>query len=186
MRITLPPIADGRRQGDTVTVPLDFRPLTGRFLTFTFTGARTETTVNYYSQAPLAMPMGIAELGIPGVDEPAPPASIPAVCTDTLLTVDSKPVWVRVSGSSAAALDGDELPLALCGPDAGGLKLGSGSPYGRRDIWPRKRGPLDGVGPRPAHLRLGGRWERRARRVRASRRRTSGRGRDPDGEGHLL
>jgi hypothetical protein len=126
VRLTLPPIADGRRQGDTVTVPLNFRPLTGRFLTFTFTSVRTETTVNYYSQSPLAMPIGIAELGIPGVDEPAPPASIPAVCTDKLLTVDSSPVWVRISGSSASALDGDELPLTLCGPDARGLKLGPG------------------------------------------------------------
>ncbi len=127
VELNLPPVADGRRQGNTVTVPLDFRPLTGRFLTFTFTGVRTETSVNYYSESPLAMPIGIAELGIPGVDEPAPPATIPAVCTDKLLTVDSKPVWVTISGPSATALDGDELPLALCGPDAGGLKLGPGA-----------------------------------------------------------
>ena len=125
--VALPHIADGTRQGDTVTVPLNFRPLTGRFLTFTFTGVRTETTVNYYSQSPLAMPLGIAELGIPGVDEPQPSAHIPAVCTDKLLAVDSKPVWVKVSGSSSSALDGDELPLALCGPDAHGLELGPGT-----------------------------------------------------------
>jgi hypothetical protein len=127
VEVGLPHIADGTRQGDTVTVPLNFRALTGRFLTFTFTGVRTETTVNYYSQSPLAMPLGIAELGIPGVDEPQPPSRIPAVCTDKLLTVDSKPVWVRVSGSSSAALDGDEMPLALCGPDAHGLVLGPGA-----------------------------------------------------------
>ena len=52
VEIKLPPIADGRRQGDTVTVPLNFRPLTGRFLTFTFTSVRTETSVNYYSRVP--------------------------------------------------------------------------------------------------------------------------------------
>jgi hypothetical protein len=126
VELRLPPISDGRRQGDTVTVPLNFRPLTGRFLTFTFTSVRTETSVNYYSESPLAMPIGIAELGIPGVNEQAPPANIPAVCTDKLLTIDSKPVWVKMSGSSAAALDGDELPLSLCGPDAGGLQLGPG------------------------------------------------------------
>ncbi len=125
--VRLPAISDGRRQGDTVTLPLDFRPLTGRFLTFTFTGVRTETSVNYYSESPLAMPIGIAELGIPGVDEPAPPANIPAVCTDKVLTIDSKPVWVKMSGKSSAALDGDELPLSLCGPDARGLELGPGT-----------------------------------------------------------
>ncbi len=111
--LELPQIADGRRQGNTVTVPLNFRPLTGRFLNFMFTGVRIETSDNYYSESPLAMPLGIAELGIPGVTEPAPPPQIPSVCTDTLLTIDQNPVWVRISGSSSSALSGGELPLSL-------------------------------------------------------------------------
>jgi arabinofuranan 3-O-arabinosyltransferase len=127
VELKLPPIADGRRQGDTVTVPLRFRPLSGRFINVTFTGVRIETSINYYSESPLAMPLGIAELGIPGIREPAPPKDIPVVCTDKLLTIDSKPVWIEVSGSSSVALDGGELPLGLCGPDAKGLKLGPGA-----------------------------------------------------------
>jgi arabinofuranan 3-O-arabinosyltransferase len=127
--IDLPRISDGRRQGDTVNVPLNFRPISGRFLTFTFTGIRTETSVNYYSESPLAMPIGIAELGIPGVTEPAPSARIPSVCTDRLLSIDSKPIWLRVTGSSTSALDGDELPLGLCGPDSRGITLGPGNHY---------------------------------------------------------
>jgi len=127
VEVKLPPIADGRRQGNTVTVPIHFRALTGRFVNVKFTGVRIETSDNYYSTSPLAMPLGIAELGIPGVHETAPPARIPAVCTDKLLTVDSKPVWIKISGSSSEALDGGELPLGLCGPDAKGLKLGPGT-----------------------------------------------------------
>jgi len=126
-QIKLPPIADGRRQGNTVSVPVSFPPVTGRFLTFTFDGVRIETSINYYSQSPLAMPLGIAELGIPGVKIPAVPSSIPVVCTDKLLTVDSKPVWIDISGSSTSALGDDELPLRLCGPDAKGIHLGPGT-----------------------------------------------------------
>ncbi|MFZ0668120.1 MAG: discoidin domain-containing protein, partial [Acidimicrobiales bacterium] len=126
-QIKLPPITDGRRQGNTVTVPVSFPAVTGRYLTFTFTGTRVETSVNYYSQTSLAMPIAIAELGIPGVKEQAPPKTIPAVCTDTLLTVDSKPVWIKITGSSSRALDGDELPFSLCGPDAKGLHLSAGA-----------------------------------------------------------
>ena len=127
MEVEASSIADGRRQGNTVTVPIHFRPLNGRFLNVSFTGVRIETSANYYSTSPLAMPLGIAELGIPGVDEPAPPSTIPAVCTDKLLTIDSKPVWIRIAGSSSVALDGGELPFSLCGPDAKGLELGSGT-----------------------------------------------------------
>lgn len=125
--VKLPAIADGRRQGNTVSVPISFRALTGRYLTFTFTGIRKEASVNYYSQTPLDMPIGIAELGIPGIHVQQPPATIPAVCTDKLLTVDGKPVWIRVAGSSASALKGQELPFSLCGPDARGLPLSAGT-----------------------------------------------------------
>ncbi len=186
VELALPQIPDGRSQGNTVSVPLRFRPLTGRFLTFTFTGVRTETSVNYYSESPLAMPLGIAELGIPGVKVPAPPASIPAVCTDKLLTVDSKPVWVKISGPSAAALDGGQLPISLCGPEARGLTLGSGThtvvaTYGHASGahstgWDLNQLTFDS--------RAG--WRRRARRGGQARRRTCGRRWHSEREGHLV
>jgi hypothetical protein len=42
------------------------------------------------------------------------------------LSVDGAPVWVQVSGTTAAALDRQALTISLCGPDAGGLTLGPG------------------------------------------------------------
>ncbi len=124
--VPLPPIADGRRQGGTVSVPVSFPAVTGKDLRITVTGVRLERTVNYFSQKPLALPLAIAELGIPGVSEPAPPAQIPSPCRSDLLTIDGRVVWLEVVGSSADALAGHPLTVQLCGDDTAGLTLGPG------------------------------------------------------------
>jgi len=126
-KVTLPPITDGRRQGTTVSVPVSFPTLTGEQIQVTFTGVRSETTRNYYSHSPITLPLGIAELGLPGVDAPAAPQTMPDTCQSNLLTLDGRPVWLRVTGSTQAALDGDGLTISPCGPDAGGITLGPGS-----------------------------------------------------------
>ncbi|MHB8330361.1 MAG: discoidin domain-containing protein, partial [Acidimicrobiales bacterium] len=125
--VALPPIVDGTTPGYTRSVPLHFAPLTGRQITVTILGARLERTSDYYSGTSIALPLGIAELGIPGVRAPPLPAAMPAPCRSDLLTVDGRPVPLRVTGSTADALNGDGLALSLCGSAAGGLSLGPGT-----------------------------------------------------------
>lgn len=125
--VALPTITDGRRQNATVTVPVSFPALTGQYLTFTITGVRLEFTKNYYSKTPQAMPLGIAELGIPGVQVTAPPASMPGDCRSDLVSIDGKGASVEVTGSTQQALAGDALQINPCGPDAGGITLSPGS-----------------------------------------------------------
>jgi hypothetical protein len=111
-----------------VSVPLTLpAAVVGRNIRITFDTVRLETTENYNSQSPLAMPIAIAEVGIPGLVAAPVPDTIPTTCRDDLLAVDGNPVWVSVSGSSAAALAGNALDVSLCGPDAGGLLLGPGN-----------------------------------------------------------
>ena len=125
--VTLPPITDGRRQNATVSVPISFPPLTGQQIELTFTAVRAEQTRNYYSHNQITLPIGIAELGLPGVDAPAPPAAMPGTCQSNLLTIDGRAVSLRITGSTAAALDGKTLTVQACGADAGGITLGPGS-----------------------------------------------------------
>jgi len=125
-RVALPPVPDGRRQDTTVSVPITFPALRGNQIQVTFTGVRQETTKNYYSHSPITLPVGIAELGIPGVDTPAAPAAMPGNCQSNLLTVDGRPVSVRITGSTQAALEGGTLTVQPCGADAGGITLGAG------------------------------------------------------------
>ena len=126
--VVVPPIADGRVPGSVVQVPVPLPTLTGSRVRITFDTVRLESTVNYDSQSPEAMPIGIAEVGIAPLQamwRPVP-AQIPASCTDTLLAVDGSPIWVQVSGSSADALARNGLLVSLCGPDAPGLPLAPG------------------------------------------------------------
>ncbi len=123
---TLPPIADSPVPGSVTEVPVSFAPLTGRSIRITMDKVRLEYTTNYYSQSPIAMPLGIAEVGIAGLRAAPVPAVIPSPCRSDLLAVDGKPLWVSVSGTSATALDRQPLTVSLCGPDVGGLHLGPG------------------------------------------------------------
>jgi hypothetical protein len=124
--VVLPPVADGRRQDTTVSVPVSFPALTGQQIQVTFTGVRQEETKNYYSHSAITLPIGIAELGIPGVDVQPVPASLPTTCQSDLLTIDGRPVWLGVTGTTQAALNGQELTVQTCGPDAHGVVLGPG------------------------------------------------------------
>jgi len=126
VEVSLPPIADGRQRGATVSVPVHFPPLTGTHIKVTVTGVRLEQTVNYYSRQPIAMPMAIAELGIPGVQVPPVPAQLPGTCRSDLLAVDGHPVPVAVVGTTASALAGSPVALVGCGSAANGITLGPG------------------------------------------------------------
>ncbi len=123
----LPPLADSPVPGSVVDVPVSFAPLTGQSIRITIDAVRVENTPNYYSRAPIGMPLGIAEVGIPGLHAAPVPATIPSPCRDDLMTMDGAPVWVSVSGSTSTALARQPLAVSLCGPDAGGLTLGPGN-----------------------------------------------------------
>jgi hypothetical protein len=128
--VAIAPVADGKRRGATAAVAVSFPAVTGRDLTITVTGVRFETTRDYAFQATptqIALPVGIAELGIPGTTMAPPAASISDACRSNLLTVDGHPVSVSLSGTTKAALAGDGLTVTPCGPDAAGITLGAGS-----------------------------------------------------------
>ncbi len=124
--VTLPPIADGTVPGAVTTVPVSFPTMLGSHFSVTFTGIRPEYAANYYSAGPLALPLGIAEIGIPGVRANPTPAALPGNCVSNLLAIDGQPIDVSVVGSAPHALDGGEAQLVPCGTDANGITLSAG------------------------------------------------------------
>jgi len=124
--ITLPPVADARTPGATVSVPVTFPALTGNQVRLTVTGVRLEDTTNYYAESPIALPLGIAEVGIPNLVIPPVPASIPTACRSNLLAIDGHPVSVEITGATQTALDNGDLSLHGCGADARGIPLAAG------------------------------------------------------------
>ncbi|HXW35697.1 MAG TPA: discoidin domain-containing protein, partial [Acidimicrobiales bacterium] len=125
--VHLPAIPDRHAAGATASVPVQFPAITGNRFRFTITSARLEYSPNYFSYTPLALPVGIAELGIPGVQIPPVPSQLPGTCQANLLSIDGKPIDVRVVGSTATALENGEMPVEPCGPDANGITLGAGT-----------------------------------------------------------
>ncbi len=125
--VPLPAIPVTAGAGSTSAVPVSFPAVTGANLRVTFDGIAARTTASYETSLPNVLPIAIAEVGIPGVSGTALPATIPETCRSDLLSLDGKPVWVSVSGTTADALSGNGLEVSLCGPDAAGLKLGAGT-----------------------------------------------------------
>jgi arabinofuranan 3-O-arabinosyltransferase len=124
--VTLPPMANSPVAGSVVDVPINFPPLRGRSVRITVDKVHLHNTLDYYSQTPIGLSIGIATVGFPGISASPPATYVPTSCRNDLVTVDGTPVWVQVTGTTADALDRKPLNVSLCGPNAGGLTLGPG------------------------------------------------------------
>ncbi len=119
--VDLPAVADEPGEENHVAVldvPLP-RPLTGSVVRFEILEIRPVETIDYYSEAPITMPVGIAEWGLPTVSGPATATSPAgtAACVDDLVRVDGTPVPVRLIPDAEGT-----FRLEGCGP----LTLGPG------------------------------------------------------------
>jgi arabinofuranan 3-O-arabinosyltransferase len=119
--VTLPPLSlgVGRPQGSVSSVPILFPALHGSIVRLTIDAARTLSRHQIDLDGGTPPPVGIAELGIPGVVEPLTPTVLPANCSAQLLAVNGAAVPVTMTGSSSAALARQALSVATCpGPSA--------------------------------------------------------------------
>ena len=127
--VSVPPVKDRKTPDAVVSVPISFPKITGSTIRFTIEAVRQVTTTNWYTQRPIVMPVGIAEIGLPGVHftPEATGAPVASVCTSKLLRIDAKPVWLKVTGTIGAAEKLEGLSVSGCGPDAKGIVLGPGT-----------------------------------------------------------
>ncbi|HUA96679.1 MAG TPA: alpha-(1-_3)-arabinofuranosyltransferase family protein, partial [Acidimicrobiales bacterium] len=124
--VSLPKIESKKTPGSLVSVPLTFPALTGSRIHIRIDDVQLHSTVNFYSPRPIALPVGIAELGIPGLSSSPIPPQLPGTCQSGLLKIDGHPISVRVVGATSAALSNDEMTVQPCGADASGIRLGAG------------------------------------------------------------
>jgi arabinofuranan 3-O-arabinosyltransferase len=125
--VALPTVATTPAPGSVTPVHVSFPPITGSSLRITFTGVAQKSTLSYETSLETALPIGVAEVSIPGVPLEDTPTNIPAPCRDDLLRIDGKAIWTASSGSAAGALAGSGLNLVGCGPDRAGIRLGAGT-----------------------------------------------------------
>lgn len=125
--VAIPPLARGNTPGSVDSTTLAFAPITGSEFRLTFDTFVKRTTTNYNTTIPLVEPIGIAEVGLPGIRVPALPPTIPAVCHSNLITIDGHPQSVMIQGKTAAALDLRPVSLVPCGTTINGVSLQSGT-----------------------------------------------------------
>ncbi len=148
--VDLPAVPDLDTENATVSVPVQFEPLTAGTVRVTIEAVREETTTEYYSNTPIVLPAALAELGIPGVQRPPLPESLPGTCRGDLLSVDGAPVPVRVTGTVADAAAGRPVAADRCDPATGGsvltpLSLGGGEHVLRTALGVDTGVDLDGI-----------------------------------------
>ena len=154
--VDLPLVPDGPEPGAVATVPVTFPPLTASTVRVTVERVRPATSIDYYEERPIQRPLAIAEVGLPGVTLPAPrPTFEEAGCRSDLLTVDGRPLAIRLRGTAARATAREALAVELCDEEA--IDLGPGAHVLRAA--PGKRSGIDldslslrsaGSGDRPA------------------------------------
>jgi hypothetical protein len=176
--VDVPPLADAATEDAVARATVRFPPVTGTNVRVTVLRARQLSTLDWYSEAPVALPVAVAELGIDGVRAEPPPAALESTrCRNDLLAIDGLPVPIRIIGTGDAAeqriglrIEGCGAPLALdAGPhelrtlagrdtgiDIDRLVLDSPGPraVGRDDAAPAPRVEVLDCGRTTCHLRV--------------------------------
>ncbi len=125
--VALPPVADRSQPWATQDVTIDFPALTGADVRVRFDTVRPVTDRDYYADTQVALPIGVAEMDVPGMPRAVPgPAQLPASCRSDLLTIDGRAVPVRITGTTASAAALGTLEVSGCGSAAHGITLGPG------------------------------------------------------------
>ena len=126
-RVVDVPALPKRTPSGTSTVPVSFPALTGTDFRVTVTGSEPVTTKDPDNGVRIPAPVGVAELGVPGLAPVTFAADVSGACRSDLLTVDGTAVPVQVVGDRAAAENLQALDLQRCDPaSATGLALASG------------------------------------------------------------
>jgi arabinofuranan 3-O-arabinosyltransferase len=106
--IDVPPATAQPDANGTTTRDVSFPALSGKTFQITvtqYTAVKSNGTL---------LPVGIAELGIPGVQRSAEPSTLPNACVTDLVTIDGKAFPVRVTGRTTDAALQRPLQLTPC------------------------------------------------------------------------
>ena len=105
----------GTGQGATETAVADFAPIAGTTFTFTFPSNHALVTTDHISGLPTVLPIGIADVLVPGVASATTPPTVTTACRPGLLSIDGKDVPIRITGTTSDAIAQRALTITACG-----------------------------------------------------------------------
>ncbi len=121
--VEVPPVADSTEPGAVTTVRVPVEPFTTSTLRVEIGSVREVLTREYFSGGDHAMPVAIAELGLPVTVGPLP-TDVPTTCRAGLVQVDGADVPVSLQGTVADAVARQPLDVEPCATDALALDAG--------------------------------------------------------------
>jgi hypothetical protein len=98
--VELPALEDADRRGATATATVSFPPLTGNRVKVAIEAIRPMETIDYDSRRVTALPVAIAELGLPGVTRPPARATLAPTCRTDLVDIGGAPIPIRIVGTA--------------------------------------------------------------------------------------
>ena len=122
--IDLPGIEDQAEQNAQHTFHVDLdQEVTGKHIVVSVPddpkAVREVETLDWFTDRPVVMPLGIVELGIDGLEAPPLPEEVDDTCRDDLVTINGEPLPVSLRGTNADLLAGLPIDLVPCdGPVA--------------------------------------------------------------------
>jgi arabinofuranan 3-O-arabinosyltransferase len=123
--VTLPfSVRVGGSAGDLQSATVHFAPLSGTHFTFTMTSIQGDPIVDRITGGTNHAPLGIAEISLPGVAPMSTPLSINTPCLSSLLSIDGRPMAVRISGRLSDLRRGIPVEVSSCD---GPLQLSPGT-----------------------------------------------------------
>jgi arabinofuranan 3-O-arabinosyltransferase len=134
--VEVPPLPERAADGAIAPVRVTFPAVSGTRFNFVV------TRYTAVKRSSVLMPVGIAELGLPGVRRTAPPAQLPGTCIDDLVEIDGQPLPVRVTGTTSDALLQRPLALEPCDP-AAPLTLAAGTHEVKIRVSPKTSSAVD-------------------------------------------
>lgn len=120
--VDLEPVADLGQVGATTRLEVDVADFTATTVRIVIEDVRVVSASDSFTDTPLTLPVGIAEVGL-GTEVAGAPDEVDTGCRDDLLTVDGTPTPVRVRGALGVGPGAPPLDLTGCG---GSLDLGPG------------------------------------------------------------
>ncbi len=140
-----------KTKNNLLTFNLRFPTLSGKRIRMTIDAVRPVTPKNYYGSTPATLPIAVSHFNV-GYAASLPsneittstiltgsytasdnllavpqfPKNLPYNCRNDLASIDGEPIWLNIVGSVNSALEGKYLGVVGCGPDAGGINVGTG------------------------------------------------------------
>ncbi|KLR60055.1 protein of unknown function (DUF3367) [Actinobacteria bacterium IMCC26207] len=108
-------LGSGAARGTTKQLTVPIAPITGSTFRITIDAVHQATSTDWFGGGETVLPVGIAEINLPGVTAPEPDAALPTSCRTDLVTIGDRPVPQLVVGTVNAALSSSSLTIQSCG-----------------------------------------------------------------------